>query len=214
MDKKFEISEGKTVWLVPTGNYARIKSAKLEEARVIKIARKYFYCVIVGWEKFPIKFSLEDFSSVCEDCNGGYDIYATPEMYVQKTEFDAMYSEVSSYFRNFGTQKPSFSTMSKITTLLYGEGVMTKAYNGFCKDLGGRYRIETIYANQNDEYEYGDIYSSRCEAAKNHPYDSIVFGFCVVDTTTGFIPEGCSDWCDTIEEAISDYENFVKNKEK
>ena len=212
MDKKFEIYEGKTVWLFPTGNYARYKTVELYEAKIIKIARKYFYCVRVGWERFPIKFVLEDFSSICEDCNSGYDIYETPEMYVQKTEFDAMYSHVGSYFREFGNKKPSFDTMRKIASLLYGEGLITKTYKGYHKNLDGQYQIQTVYANQNDEYEYGDIYSSRYEAVKNHPDDKIVFGFCVVDTTTGLIPEGCSDWNVDIEDAISDYENFKKRK--
>ena len=102
--------------------------------------------------------------------------------------------------------------MRKIANLLYSEGLMTKVYEGYRKDLDGRYQIVTVYANQDDDYEYGDIYATRCEAAKNHPDDNIIFGFCVVDTATGFIPEDCNDWNDTIEEAIADYENFINSK--
>ena len=212
MKRKFEIYEGKTVWLFPTGNYARYHNVDLEEAVVTKIARKYFYCVRLGWEKFPIKFVLEDFSSVCEDCNAGYDIYESPEMYVQSFEDGKMFSCVGEYFRSFGRKRPSHDTMSKIMNLLYAEGIVTSNYEGFKKVLDDRYEIRTVYANQLENDCYGDIYSFRNEAAIAHPGEEIIFGFCVVDTTTGLIPDGCNDWNDTVEEAVSDFEKYKERK--
>ena len=210
--KKFESQVGKKVWLLPTGNYSRYHNVGLEEAIITKIARKYFYCERKGWEKFPIKFRIDNFSSVCEDCNAGYNIYETLEMYVAEEESNAMYSQVRSFFSDFGNKKPSYDTMRKIASLLYSEDLITKSYEGYCKDINGRHKVKTIYANQNANYEYGDIYKSRYEAAKDHPTDKIVFGFCVIDTLTGLIPDGCNDWNDTVEEAISDFERYKERK--
>lgn len=206
MTNKFKIHEGQTVWLSPTGNNVRYYSkTDIVEAKVTKVARKYFYCERIDFRNQAIKFSLEDFSSVCEDCNAGWNIYETPELYVEERERASMFSHVRAYFSDFGNKKPSYEAMAKIASILYGENLIHKTYEGFSLDIDDKHRICTVYANQNEEYEYGDIYVSRREAAQDHPHDKIVFGFCIIDTSTGFIPEGCNEWNATIEDAIADF---------
>lgn len=79
-----------------------------------------------------------------------------------------------------------------------------------------------MYLDENHRYEIrimciellpngltGDCYESLLELKKEKPYSSYKFGFAIVDTLTGLIPDDCNDWNDSVEEAMFDYEDNV-----
>lgn len=72
--------------------------------------------------------------------------------------------------------------------------------------IDGRYEIRVVVGAMK-YYAVGDIYDDFREFKKEHPNSGYKFGFCVVDTETGCIPEECNDWNDTVEEALFDYED-------
>lgn len=93
----FDIQEGQTVWLWPTGNNAYgKKSERYTKGVIIKIARKYFYVHICGQPKWDSeRFLKEDFSSSCaEDRNAGYLIYPTEEAMLNDKKCAEMLKEI------------------------------------------------------------------------------------------------------------------------
>lgn len=53
---------------------------------------------------------------------------------------------------------------------------------------------------------YGDVYDNFEKFKNDKPDSSYKFGFIVVDTATGYIPDFCNDWNDSPDEAMLDYE--------
>lgn len=76
-----------------------------------------------------------------------------------------------------------------------------------------RYEIRIVVGAKRESlkriryFAIGDIYDNFLEFKKEHPNSKYKFGFCVVDTETGYVPEECNDWNDTVEEALFDYED-------
>lgn len=52
----------------------------------------------------------------------------------------------------------------------------------------------------------GDVYDDFKTFKKEHPFASYKFGYVVIDTETGFVPDTCRDWNDSPEDALMDYQ--------
>ena len=51
----------------------------------------------------------------------------------------------------------------------------------------------------------GDIYDDFGKFKNEHPHSSYKFGFCIINSADGSIPDECNDWNDSPEEAMFDY---------
>lgn len=76
-------------------------------------------------------------------------------------------------------------------------------------DFENGYKIRTVYANKTDDGGYGDIYDFPEEVMLEYPGDEILTGYCVISNATGFVPDGCNDWNESVEEAVRDYYEHV-----
>ena len=70
-----------------------------------------------------------------------------------------------------------------------------------------RYEIKIVVLEIVKGTLIGDVYDNFQSFKKDHPESGYKFGFCVIDTKTGFVPEECNEWNDTVEEALFDYED-------
>lgn len=79
--------------------------------------------------------------------------------------------------------------------------------------LDDKYEIRVVVTNINDTDAdpYGDIYTDFTELKQQHPQDDFLFGFVIVESTTGLIPDNYSleDIYETLEEAIADYNEQI-----
>ena len=77
--------------------------------------------------------------------------------------------------------------------------------------IDGRYEIRVVVLEIVDGVgaynSIGDVYDDFQKFKMEKPESGYKFGFCVVDTETGYIPEECNEWNDTVEEALFDYED-------
>lgn len=70
-----------------------------------------------------------------------------------------------------------------------------------------RYLIDMVIIEIKPDGSYGNIYNNVDEFRTERPFEAFRYGYIVVDRKTGYIPENCNEWNDTIEEAIFDCEN-------
>lgn len=75
--------------------------------------------------------------------------------------------------------------------------------------LDDRYELRVVVVEMRENRVPGDVYDDMCKFKEEHPHSGYIFGFCVVDTVTGFVPEGCNDWNDSPDEAVFDYQDNV-----
>lgn len=84
--------------------------------------------------------------------------------------------------------------------------------------IDNRYKIEPCVIELLDDKgtlaNTGDVYDSFKEFRKKHPDSSYKFGFMVIDTTTGFMPDDSEDWFESIEEAMNYWETDLKGYDK
>lgn len=66
--------------------------------------------------------------------------------------------------------------------------------------IGSHYRIGILIIS-----ESGATYDDFDDFREKEPHSKYEFGFCVVDTDTGLIPDVCNDWNDSPQEALFDY---------
>ena len=66
--------------------------------------------------------------------------------------------------------------------------------------IGSHYRIGILIIS-----ESGAAYDDFDDFREKEPHSKYKFGFCVVDTDTGFVPDVCNDWNDSPQEALFDY---------
>lgn len=70
-----------------------------------------------------------------------------------------------------------------------------------------KYEIRIVVVEITDSLgNTGDVYDNFNEFKMEKPESSYRFGFVVINTETGYIPDNCNDWNDSIEDAIADYE--------
>lgn len=81
--------------------------------------------------------------------------------------------------------------------------------------LDNRYEIRVVVVEIREgigvHRSLGDVYDNFEEFKKDKPDSSYRFGYVVFDTEYGYIPDNCNDWNDSVEEAIFDYEDNIKN---
>lgn len=68
-------------------------------------------------------------------------------------------------------------------------------------------KIVTLYANE-DNGIYGDIYNTPEEVLEAHPGATVLTGFGIQDTETGFLFDESQDFYTTKEEAQADIPNM------
>lgn len=71
------------------------------------------------------------------------------------------------------------------------------------------YKIQKVFANKNEDGNYGDIYDFESDVKNEHPNDEVLIGYVVISELSGLIPNGCRDWNNTINEAMDDYEQNI-----
>ena len=76
-------------------------------------------------------------------------------------------------------------------------------------DFENGYKIRTVYANKTEDGSYGDIHNFQEEVMLEYPGVEILTGYCVISNATGFVPDGCNDWNESVEEAVQDYFEHV-----
>lgn len=208
MTKQFELQVGMTVWMHPMGDYAHLLKDELVKGIVTKVLENHFYCwcEAIG----ETKINKEGFFGWNDNLLIGFVVYQSPEDYVLHTEKAGMLASIRNL--SFSDFKESSEVRRKLLDFLYAEGILTEAYEGFKKQLDERYELRTVYADKTSNGSYGGVYRSRLEAVKQNPGKEIVFGFCVIDTITNFIPEGCNVWNNTVDEAVTDFEKFIERK--
>ena len=69
--------------------------------------------------------------------------------------------------------------------------------------LDNEFKIEVVVIEIKEDGNTGDCYDSFNKFKKDHLKSSYEFGFVVVETTTGFIPDGYDDWYDSVDEALN-----------
>lgn len=71
--------------------------------------------------------------------------------------------------------------------------------------IDDRYEIKVVIIEKTEQGT-GDVYDKLAIFKQEHPHSGYFFGFIVVDRNSGFIPNNCNEWNDSVEDAISDYE--------
>ena len=75
--------------------------------------------------------------------------------------------------------------------------------------INGRYVIHIVVAETIDaDGNYGDIFNNFDEFLKAKPGSQYQFGFIVFDVYNNCIPEGCSDFCETADEAFDEWMTY------
>lgn len=72
--------------------------------------------------------------------------------------------------------------------------------------INERYEIKVVVIEENNGIT-GDCYNDFEDFKKSHPFSGYKFGFIVFDNQTGYVPDNCNDWNDSVEEALFDYED-------
>ena len=120
MTQKFDIRPGQTVYLRPTGNYARHWDGKPIQAKVHHIARQYFYVEIHAYRS--TRFRRKDFTCAdLGDCNGGYVIYPTLEAFQDAVEWECKLLALRRIFNDW-RQEFDLDTIVTIYELLESRG--------------------------------------------------------------------------------------------
>ena len=123
--KAIPIKVGTAVFALPGGNYARY-GKKIWEGAITRIGRIYFYARFEG--RGEEKFSIQDFSSRCEDCNSSLMLFPSLEacqdylLYkAQKLAVKEFFSRVSVWDKD---EIPSQESMNAIYEILLKEGLI------------------------------------------------------------------------------------------
>lgn len=64
-------------------------------------------------------------------------------------------------------------------------------------------KIVTLYAND-DNGIYGDIFNTPEEVEEAHPGETILTGYGILDTDTGYLVDESKDFYSTVTEAFAD----------
>jgi len=84
------------------------------------------------------------------------------------------------------------------------------------QDFKNGYGIIKLYSNAADG-DYGDVFNTKEDVEREYPDAQIIEGYAVFDIETGYIPESCRDWNDSIKDALKEYMITIVpgiNKEK
>jgi hypothetical protein len=95
---------GDTVWMLAIGNrVSRYKESELEEARVLKVGRKYFTVANVRHLDCHEQFHLDTWRHKYEIC-ANYALYSSPEELAMEKESNALVNFLHQrfYYRKMG----------------------------------------------------------------------------------------------------------------
>lgn len=73
-----------------------------------------------------------------------------------------------------------------------------------------RYEMQIVVVEQRADGSAGDVDPSFPIFRKNHPFSAYRFGYVVVDSETGTVPDVCNEWNSSPEEALMDYESMME----
>ena len=71
--------------------------------------------------------------------------------------------------------------------------------------LDERYHMSIVVIETKADGSPGDVFADFAKFKATHPHSSYRFGFCIIDNRTGYIPDECNDWNDSLEEALMDF---------
>ena len=214
--EKPNVYVGMPVWVFSGFSHER----QTKPATVTKIGKKYFYCKLDEdqsstkadkrikaklFERFGSPSFYAHDTKVDEFC----EVYYSYEDYAKMREIDDIV-----YCLRDSTSIPAYDLVAKAIQHLYKEIGFTEEYEGRKEYFDENHSILTLYANKTVDGHRGDVYRTRFEAVTVHPNDEIILGFCVVNTITSLVPEGCKEWNYTVEEAIADFEKIQMIGEK
>lgn len=72
-----------------------------------------------------------------------------------------------------------------------------------------RYEITPVVVECLPDGNAGSIYVDFHKFKLDKPNSEYFFAFCVVDTETGYIPDNCNKWNETLDDAMNDYRLHV-----
>lgn len=75
-----------------------------------------------------------------------------------------------------------------------------------------RLKVIPLFANEDQAAGYGDIYNTREDCLKEHPTDTVLEGFGVLDEDTGFLTDDSDDIYWTEEEALGYLKQRIPRK--
>lgn len=120
MTWKFDIHPAQTVYLRPTGNYAYNWDGKPIEAKVLRIARQYFYVEINAYR--TTRFRRDDFSCAdLGDCNAGYEIFPSLEAFQRIVEYECKLQSLRRIFNDWRSNL-DYDTVVSVYELLESRG--------------------------------------------------------------------------------------------
>jgi hypothetical protein len=77
-----------------------------------------------------------------------------------------------------------------------------------------RYEMQIVVIEDLGNGMTGDCYDNVTELKKEKPHADYLFAYIVYDTVEKTIPPGCSDWNDSPEDALYDYQDNVLCEDK
>lgn len=122
------VEVGQTIYLEPTGNFARMRNTgEPIEAVVTKIGKKYFYVESKNSHLWIGKFPLDGGDAYSQNSNGGYNVYESEEVFQKKIEMTRKRTVIDNYFRYaYHCGNISDEAAEKIYDILSSEGVLEK----------------------------------------------------------------------------------------
>lgn len=103
--------EGKTVYLLPTGNNARY-SKEVKKASMVKVA-KVFATVVIENSSLESKLRFKD-NRLSDTCNGGYVVFETLSEANNYVESGYVISRIKSKVNEFGVNPLTLLTLSQL----------------------------------------------------------------------------------------------------
>ena len=77
--------------------------------------------------------------------------------------------------------------------------------------LDDRYEMQIVVVEQRPDGTPGDVDTSMEIFREYHPHSGYRFGFVVVDSETGHVPDVCNEWNSSPEEALADYHAMLES---
>ena len=119
----FPIAVGAPVYGVGEGNLARYSQGKILEGKVTKIGRIYFHVKFEKGYYGTVKFSLEDFSSRCEDCNSSISLFPNEAAIRDHVRTEQQLIAIREAFQ-YGRKVPPKECIESIWETMYAYGIV------------------------------------------------------------------------------------------
>ena len=117
MSYKDKLEIGMEVWLEPINNQLRYGSKKPVKAVITKIGRKYFEVAKVGWERFPMKFQIEDLKQKT-DYSPDWKFYFDEQHILDEQEHVMLTKHMRSLFSRYDDKILTLEKLRKIHAII------------------------------------------------------------------------------------------------